>query len=1000
MTYDNILTLNAGQIQLARRYRVVFVDADENSTKDFSTESSTDRQEIQGGGFIFALQRAIGRMGHYTHTVSWDALVSTNPHESSSVPKDDELVDLYVLLWSNKLEIAEVPLFKPHAGATVVMLVDWTDDRVTTVENGGEGSTWKETMVSILQHCHTLVFPTLWAKTMWLSFWSDEMLPLSSLVVIPKGLEPAYYFPSPWSFPAKDSLSPIRLCSIMPPTWGMDRFEDGIQYFRSLLGSLDCSRRVVLHLAMHAQDENNPPSLLNDVLAQHPPVKGMYIHNDTQTGRFLRGCDIFVALEWGEVVGYPWLSDYIIAAITSRIPVIAPDEELFEELIQDGGGVYERGGLEAPLLKDLEGTVCRLLNRLVRGVIAGMFPKKEQKVIKSKGRKQVSLYREASSDDEFARQHLIFPSSDSEGGKGRGRKGKKKTKKTKPSSLEEGLIENSSDSGDDDDMNYRIQHILGRRSLSAKDWRKITDSMTTREITKGSAWQQPDDEYYDTSDSPVEKFLIKWAHASYLHVSWETEKDLVDNVGKAVKLQIKKFLQRESEGTELFDDLAKGEYFPASFVTIDRILDVDDKAVNIHKVDWKIASLPDISKKDGDVEEKKDDGEDVKESKASEATDLEEQGVKGEEEVVSGDGDDASHLDDFDDLYFGDEDDEKSAVESDDDVVEVVEEESKVTTELGRGRRARGKKNYSEDDSEEQWWKKMSKKSKGDEKDDNKTARKKSSAKKIIRFDPLLLHRDECYLTIKWEGLPYSEVSFESVQDIFRANIEYESPLRAFYAREQKDGVDMAKDVETGKRKLRLGEDVIGPTSVPPPFKGGVLRDYQWEGVRWMLYNMGQQRNCILADEMGLGKTIQSAALIQMLKRVSQPTAGPFLIIAPLSLIVNWQREIATWTDCDSILYYGSQDDRELIRTFEFSFLDYGKRGGSVKSGAGGKSKKAGCKIEVVITTPETCVALDTTTATGRGKRELSNIHWDLVIVDEAHKLKNYDSKLGITLRE
>jgi SNF2 family DNA or RNA helicase len=31
------------------------------------------------------------------------------------------------------------------------------------------------------------------------------------------------------------------------------------------------------------------------------------------------------------------------------------------------------------------------------------------------------------------------------------------------------------------------------------------------------------------------------------------------------------------------------------------------------------------------------------------------------------------------------------------------------------------------------------------------------------------------------------------------------------------------------------------------------LRDYQWEGVRWMLFNWSQKRNSILADEMGLG---------------------------------------------------------------------------------------------------------------------------------------------------
>ncbi|RYG98846.1 hypothetical protein EON65_50940, partial [archaeon] len=165
-------------------------------------------------------------------------------------------------------------------------------------------------------------------------------------------------------------------------------------------------------------------------------------------------------------------------------------------------------------------------------------------------------------------------------------------------SQEDDELGNSSESDNGDDMNYRIQHILGRRSLPAREWRKITDAMTTREITKGSAWQQPNEEYFDNSDIPVEKFLIKWAHASYLHVSWETEKDLVDNVGKAVKLQIKKFLQRESEGFELFDDLGKGEYFPASFVCIERILDVDDKTVNIHKVDWKNASLPDVGKKE------------------------------------------------------------------------------------------------------------------------------------------------------------------------------------------------------------------------------------------------------------------------------------------------------------------------------------------------------------------------------------------------------------------
>lgn len=131
-----------------------------------------------------------------------------------------------------------------------------------------------------------------------------------------------------------------------------------------------------------------------------------------------------------------------------------------------------------------------------------------------------------------------------------------------------------------------------------------------------------------------------------------------------------------------------------------------------------------------------------------------------------------------------------------------------------------------------------------------------------------------------------------------------------------------------------------------------------------------------------------------MLKQYSATSAGPFLVVAPLTLIVNWQREITTWTDLDSILYYGSQEDRELIRAYEFNFLDNLNCNGRKK-----KNTKKGYKVEVVITTPETCVALDATGA-GRNRRELSQIHWDLIIIDEAHKLKNYESKLGVTLRE
>ena len=72
---------------------------------------------------------------------------------------------------------------------------------------------------------------------------------------------------------------------------------------------------------------------------------------------------------------------------------------------------------------------------------------------------------------------------------------------------------------------------------------------------------------------------------------------------------------------------------------------------------------------------------------------------------------------------------------------------------------------------------------------------------------------------------------------------------------------------------------------------------------------------------MGLGKTIQTACFLEMLHGTFQQR-GPFLIIAPLSTVVNWQREIAAWTSLDAVLYVGSAEDRFIAREHEFYYAD------------------------------------------------------------------------------
>lgn len=86
-----------------------------------------------------------------------------------------------------------------------------------------------------------------------------------------------------------------------------------------------------------------------------------------------------------------------------------------------------------------------------------------------------------------------------------------------------------------------------------------------------------------------------------------------------------------------------------------------------------------------------------------------------------------------------------------------------------------------------------------------------------------------------------------------------------------------------------------------------------------MLVSLCRQ-NCILADEMGLGKTIQSITFLQEVYNVG--VQGPFLVIAPLSTITNWEREFASWTQMNTIVYHGSLASRQMIQQYEMYCKD------------------------------------------------------------------------------
>lgn len=71
---------------------------------------------------------------------------------------------------------------------------------------------------------------------------------------------------------------------------------------------------------------------------------------------------------------------------------------------------------------------------------------------------------------------------------------------------------------------------------------------------------------------------------------------------------------------------------------------------------------------------------------------------------------------------------------------------------------------------------------------------------------------------------------------------------------------------------------------------------------------------------MGLGKTVQSITFLHeiYLKGIH----GPFLVIAPLSTIPNWEREFRTWTELNVVVYHGSQASRRTIQAYEMNYRD------------------------------------------------------------------------------
>ncbi|CAG8504996.1 4583_t:CDS:2 [Diversispora eburnea] len=176
-------------------------------------------------------------------------------------------------------------------------------------------------------------------------------------------------------------------------------------------------------------------------------------------------------------------------------------------------------------------------------------------------------------------------------------------------------------------------------------------------------------------------------------------------------------------------------------------------------------------------------------------------------------------------------------------------------------------------------------------------------------------------------------------------------------------------DGEDGKKidYLAIAHKVQEEVEQPNILLGGILKDYQIQGLKWMVSLFNNRLNGILADEMGLGKTIQTISLITYLVE-RKNERGPYLIIVPLSTMTNWVLEFEKWAPSIKICTYkGTPPTRKLLQ----------------------KKYLKNPECQVFLTTYEYII---------KDKAVLSKQKWLYCIIDEGHRMKNNNSRLSIVL--
>ncbi|RXI04738.1 hypothetical protein DVH24_039012 [Malus domestica] len=217
------------------------------------------------------------------------------------------------------------------------------------------------------------------------------------------------------------------------------------------------------------------------------------------------------------------------------------------------------------------------------------------------------------------------------------------------------------------------------------------------------------------------------------------------------------------------------------------------------------------------------------------------------------------------------------------------------------------------------------------------------------------------------EEAELKEAAFKAAQEAVSKQKKITSEFDNEYLKLCEDAEPEAAQDVAGASSIDLHNPSTMPVTstvqTPELFKGS-LKEYQLKGLQWLVNCYEQGLNGILADEMGLGKTIQAIAFLAHLAE-EKNIWGPFLVVAPASVLNNWADEISRFCpDLKTLPYWGGVNERQVLRKKITSKKLYRRDAG----------------FHILITSYQLLVA---------DGKYFKRVKWQYMVLDEAQAIKS-----------